>query len=536
MVVPAPNARTVGINLAGGHFAYGGTAHLMLDRMLGADPWTVSMPGRPDFPAPVDARGYPTSIPAGATQVGCFFPTDGAGKPGQRYVALTNKRDLTFSTAGIVAALSRSDTMVFEPYQWARSDPNWSMGTLAITALGSPFQPDEYIRVVRYDRLSEFENGSIYSAPMLDKLRRFGAIRFMDWLHTNSSPFKTFADLPQVDDQTYNTYNAGVPVAACCKLANDLKVSIAELPVPHQFDNASVDKFVAQIRDTLTGRYSCAYSNEMGWQFNAAFLQGVWANEKGNERAFMAKLPQGGSRPLQYYAYRATQVMQRAIKAFAGKRDRLVTNLGFQAVWPSTLYRKEGALLAARELGINAKTLGDCGFDVGQVAAYFGIPSENDVDRAKVVAWAKGGTAGLDAAFRAMMDGTGLTTTVPYRSIADQARLFKQWKTVLDAEHMRLGVYEWSHAMPLTGYSAQDRPFVFDLRHRMRADNRMATGYAAMHDALAAAGCDLSYQFADVASEVSGDTDWFVWQTESDPETPASRWMAQVNGFILPAH
>lgn len=225
--------------------------------------------------------------------------------------------------------------------------------------------PDNYIRNIRVVmpdnacgpqfktlcELSGIETGKPAASPFmpafLDSIKPYSALRFMDWMDTNNSKIKTFAERPKVTDATYTA--KGVPLEIMVDLANTMKTD-PWFTMPHLADDDYVEKFAAYVRDNLDPDrlVYIEYSNEV---WNSIFEQSRYAAEQGaklklSDNAFLAQL--------RFYSRRSVEVFRIWERVFSGT-SRLVRVMGSQAAndWVSkTLLDYENAASVTDALAI----------------------------------------------------------------------------------------------------------------------------------------------------------------------------------------
>jgi hypothetical protein len=75
------------------------------------------------------------------------------------------------------------------------------------------------IKVVRAQYEAAAKNGQLFNPDFVDLLRKFRALRFMDWFHTNGSTLFSWADRP-IRTQAFFGSAKGVPIEVALELAN----------------------------------------------------------------------------------------------------------------------------------------------------------------------------------------------------------------------------------------------------------------------------------------------------------------------------
>jgi hypothetical protein len=187
----------------------------------------------------------------------------------------------------------------------------------------NPANPIRNIRVVHESHIAAYDAGQMFNPDWLARMDGMALFRFMEWTNTNYTKNVTWDDRPKVDDYTW-TPN-GVPLEVMIRLANETGVE-PWLIMPHLVDDNYMEQAAILIRDTLRPdlRAWIEYSNETwNWGFDQAHdLRDMAAARWGN-----------GDLWQEYYAMRATQMVQIFNRVFAGQEDRLVRVITSQTGW-----------------------------------------------------------------------------------------------------------------------------------------------------------------------------------------------------------
>jgi hypothetical protein len=163
----------------------------------------------------------------------------------------------------------------------------------------------------------------LFHPVFLDKIRPFGALRFMDWMATNESQERAWKDRPKPSDAQWRH---GAPIEVMVALANRMNQD-AWFTMPHAADDDYIRQFATYVREQLKPELKVyvEYSNEV---WNGTFPQASYAQEQGK------KLNLGQSdweAQYRYYARRSTEINKIWAAVFAGKRERLVRVVAAQA-------------------------------------------------------------------------------------------------------------------------------------------------------------------------------------------------------------
>lgn len=127
--------------------------------------------------------------------------------------------------------------------------------------------------------------------------------RFMDWMHTNDSEIRTWADRPTPKHATFS--RRGVALEWMIDLCNRQKAD-AWFCMPHEADDDFVRRFAQTVKDGLDPslKIYIEYSNEV---WNGQFKQCKYAIEQGLARA----------RPQESLGRRAEPTARRSMEIFA---------------------------------------------------------------------------------------------------------------------------------------------------------------------------------------------------------------------------
>ncbi|MEZ4288413.1 MAG: hypothetical protein R3A47_09775 [Polyangiales bacterium] len=210
------------------------------------------------------------------------------------------------------------------------------------------------------NRCKSFE--SVYATEpfnpvFLSRVRKFSALRFMDWMATNNSAIAEWKDRPKLDDARWTL--RGVPLEMMIALSNRLSAE-PWFTIPHRANDEYVRNFAAKVRADLDQglRAWVEFSNEV---WNPGFSQSREVAEScAGGRS--AGDPYRGA--LVCYAERAIAIFEIWNKAFGAQSDRVVRVLASQAAssWASD------QILDHQEVFKRA--------DVLAIAPYFGVTAD----------------------------------------------------------------------------------------------------------------------------------------------------------------
>ena len=329
----APRAEARGIGLGLADLADWNTSQPFIDVMKLSRPWIGHLPGQwggvtyEDLrdAGVLDEQGWPKFIPPTLDAIGALVLTglpDGAGGVAGHY-------RLTFEGTGEVEVSGRGQNVVYAgnavEFDYAPADD--PSGVLVFIRKSDPLGTGDYvrnIRIVRSDRLAQYEAGAMFNPDWLAIVDRFDVLRFMDWMDTNNSPLAHWQDRPEPDDYTY-TIN-GAPAEVMVRLANETGTD-PWFTMPHLADDDFVRQFAQVVHDSLAPerRAYVEFSNEV---WNWGFGQAHWADEQAK-----ARWGDGGNW-MQFYGGRASEVADIWAEVYGDLgADRLVRVIATQTVW-----------------------------------------------------------------------------------------------------------------------------------------------------------------------------------------------------------
>ncbi|MFK7970875.1 MAG: Ig-like domain-containing protein [Bacteroidia bacterium] len=163
--------------------------------------------------------------------------------------------------------------------------------------------PVRDIHVVMPGFHNNFEN-QIFHPELIDFVQDFQVIRFMDWMKTNNSPVRTWADRNHTDNFTQTTSN-GVAYEYIIELCNRT-YSNPWICIPHEADSMYIVNMARFLRDSLDPCLTAyvEYSNEV---WNGIFAQSQYAAAQGDTLNYGG---QPWDRSWKYTAKRSADIFQ----------------------------------------------------------------------------------------------------------------------------------------------------------------------------------------------------------------------------------
>jgi hypothetical protein len=318
-------------------------------------------------PPDLDANGWVRSLRPGQVVRKVMLREFGDRYPGGRYlVRYKGEGKLNFGFAAKIVSERRGEMVIqVTPndggiYLWIEAtNPADHLRDIEIIMPGGICEGDPFKHVASARDcgsrpfLSFAGNRNILFYPVFaERLRGYSVLRFMDWMHTNSSPVATWAQRTPVTYSTWAT-KSGAPVEVMIALAN-LVGAHPWFTLPHQSDEAYARSFAQMVKEKLDptlGVY-VEHSNEV---WNSLFAQYGYLSKQAKTQ---------GLELSKYHALR-TRALAGVFKAELGA-DRVVSVLGGQAAnpWVAT----SGLDYLKGRFGAAAT-----GIDAVAIAPYFGV-------------------------------------------------------------------------------------------------------------------------------------------------------------------
>ncbi|NET57406.1 MAG: cellulose-binding protein, partial [Symploca sp. SIO2E6] len=263
----------------------------------------------------LDEYGWVKSLPASEdppeyTRVSTLMFRDVERYPGGQYV-VTYEGEGTIEYKGNA---SKDEAASTPGRDVINVTPSKAGIHLIITAT-DPNQNGQYIRNIRVVPANYEQNytSEIFNPDFIARIKKFQALRFMDWMGTNDSEQGEWQNRPQLATASYNSKTGGPPVEIMVELANRLQVD-PWFNLPHQATDEYITKFAQIVKDNLDPNLTIylEYSNEV---WNPQFEQFHWVKDNG-------QIP-GGKTPYQSYGVRTAQMCDLWKGVFAQQSDRV---------------------------------------------------------------------------------------------------------------------------------------------------------------------------------------------------------------------
>ncbi|MEZ4648078.1 MAG: hypothetical protein R3E97_04685 [Candidatus Eisenbacteria bacterium] len=242
------------------------------------------------LPVPVDEDGYPTSLRPGYAARTLFMEALEGNYPTGTYTLLYD------GTGHLIPDIDAHSPVYFDNggvdnrIEFQVTNPT-NVGIVVDITETDPNDHVRNIRVLRPD-----EDGTDYVntyaqqpfRPLfLERIRNYGALRFMDWMGTNFSPVVSWDDRTQLSNKTWSSNfgeGAGMPYEVLVSLCNTAGIS-PWFCMPHMADDAYVTQFATMIRDQLDPSLDVyvEYSNEV---WNGLFVDNAWWQGQSGQNSY----------------------------------------------------------------------------------------------------------------------------------------------------------------------------------------------------------------------------------------------------------
>ena len=508
------------MNLQG--VSYWSTEEPFIDRIHTAQPWGAWDVNNKDITSTLtrDQNGDFTSLVGVKTLYLSVAVDPLNASPTNEYV-LTWDGTATVSITGSTIVSKSANQVVFD-YTNTKAIPSVYIQFNNL----DPNNPVENPHLVRADQVSEFNSGEIFNPDFVAKVSQWGMVRFMDWGDTNASGAVDWSTRNTTANSFWGNYTGnqanGVPIEAMVKLANEAHVDMW-YNVPTKADDAYVTNALTYIRDNLDPdlKVHVEYSNEV---WNTAFAANGYA--KAQATALWGSSVTATKQVNVYYGYRSAQIAEIAHEVFTGSHAGQLNDVLAGQSGNATMFSDWQTGIAKTGYTGSVGSL----FTEYATAPYFGGEmgtSVSSADLQTILGWAKGGAAGLDAAFHELEYGGSLSAD--YSLAHTITGIIASGKVAANAG-MDFVTYEGGVSFSTTHWAAADKATVQDLFNRMLADPRMGDLYTKEIEAFKAAGGDLFNAYVDTG--LPGDSGSFGTLTSiyQDGSERYDAWLAEGAG------
>ena len=383
----------------------------------------------------LDSHGWVKSLPAPTdppqySRVATLLYNGLSRYPGGQYVVLYDGEgtiDYDFDAKKDVAASKSGRDLI-------NVTPSGS-GILLIISATDPKKTGNYIRNIRVVPI-QFERTyatEIFNPVFLERIKKFGALRFMDWMATNHSKQSEWQNRPQLNDRSYA--EKGVPLELMIELANRLRAN-PWFNMPHQATDDYFTNFAQLVKTKLDPKLTAyvEFSNEV---WNWSFEQAQYALKQGKARWGEDK----GDAYMQWYGMRTAQMSDIWKRVFGNQRSRIRTVISSQTAWKGL---ETSALDCSLWVAEGNKPCYQHGLDAYAITGYFSGGLGDEQDRPTVEAWLNDPDGGFKRALTQLEQGGSLKTD---DSLAEASRLFTYHQQVAQQKRLNLVVYEGGQSL-----------------------------------------------------------------------------------------
>ncbi|HEY9700373.1 MAG TPA: hypothetical protein V6D10_24170 [Trichocoleus sp.] len=517
---PQANRLAVGTNLSG--IADWSTQLPFLDAFKYARSWLTQCQGgevgcngtwdtQETDKLDLDEHGWVKSLPKPEdppqfTRVGTFLFNSMEQYPGGQYVVLYDGEgtiEYTFD--------AKKDTAASKPGRDVITvTPSHDGLFLQITAT-DPKKNGNYLRNIHAVPIayeSTFRE-QIFNPTFIERIQPFSALRFMDWMQTNNSQQRSWADRPQVEDASYAI--KGVPIEIMVELANRMR-AMPWFNMPHQANDEYISNFARLVKEKLDPKLKAyvEFSNEVwNWQFQQshyALEQGKakWGQDKGDAFA-------------QWYGMRAAQTSDIWKQVFGNQRDRVVSVIGTQTGWQGL---EVPMLDCPAWVAEGNKPCFQHGMDAYAITGYFSGNLGKPENQTLVESWFRE----PDGGFRKAFEQLGMKGTLG-DSVGDTAKGFAYQMQVARDRGLKLVAYEGGqHIVGSQGLENNEK--LTDFYIKVNQQPEMKTVYTEMLNQWKEAGGTLFMHFNDIGKP----SKWGSWGAlESVEQNQSPKYDALIN-------
>lgn len=368
--------------------------------------------------------------------------------------------------------------------------------------------PDNYVRNIRIylpGVTEESYKQNPWNPVFLDRWKGFSTFRFMDWMATNGSDIKEWADRPRMTDANWSP--KGVPLAMMIDLCNRTGIN-PWFCMPHEATDDYVRQFATEVKKELRPDLKAyvEYSNEI---WNLGFPQTKYSEQKGIE----LKLADGtvfNQAARRYCAYRSVQIFKIWEDVFGG-RDRFLRVMATQSVSANVSEEKLGFQDAYKQCDILA------------TAPYFGPMVNIKNDRKPDMVADKVSTWTVDQ----------LLDYVEQEELPRAIAAMQKQKAIADKYHLKLVAYEGGQHMVGIRLATQNEALT-KLFYAANRHERMGQIYTKYLDAWRDAGGGTFCLFNSVA-RWSKTGSWGLLESNVDSTPKYEAVMRWNEANVLPA-
>ncbi len=510
----------MGINLS--LIRYFSSQQPFIDGFKFSQSWVTQTPSiwntREDDLLDLDSNGWVKSLPmdeAGIqyTQVGTLlFRQQETYLPGRYVVLYEGEGTLTYRfDAQKNEALSTPGRDIIDV------TPSNSGIFIGITET-DPNQTGDYIRDIRVVPESQefLATTTLFNPEFIEKIQPFKTLRYMDWMETNDSQQKDWADRPKPEDARYS--EIGVPVEIMVELANETDTD-AWFNMAHMATDDYVANFARYVKDNLEPdlKIYVEYSNEV---WNGIFDQNQWVMDRAEQEFANSNL-----NFIDWYSRRTTEVVEIWENVFGADSERIIGVMGAQSANPYT-----GRTALDYRWSNTELSRSDTDIDAVAIAPYFGRYIGLPENRATLESWTQDSDGGLSKLFQEITQGGLLGNSPEGGALAQAYREIEAYNEIATEENVQLLAYEGGqHLAGVRGL--ENNQAIVDLFIAANRDPRMGNIYRDYLAQWSNLGGDVFVHYSDIRAHDK----WGSWGVlESVYQDSSPKYDALVDFFQNP--
>ena len=360
-----------------------------------------------------------------------------------------------------------------------------SSGILLTITETDPDETGDYIRDIEIvpEDLESSVATETFNPEFVDKVERFDALRFMDWMETNGSSQENWEDRPKPEDARYVD---GVPLEVMVELANQTDTD-PWFNIPHLATDEYVENFAEYVSENLDPDLNVyvEYSNEV---WNGLFEQSKYAQQQAEQES-----PDSNLNGNDWYGKRTVEVVEIWEEAFAEDPERVVGVLSAQ---------NANVAIGERILEYNwsddpSLSNSEAGIDAIAINPYFGRYIGKPENEAEVESWLEEPDGGLDSLFQEITEGGVLSDSPEGGALGEVKNNIREYAELAEEENLSLLGYEGGqHLVGIR--SVQNNQELTDLFIEANSDPRMGEAYEEFLSLWSDAGGELFAHYNDI--------------------------------------
>ena len=315
---------------------------------------------------------------------------------------------------------------------------------LSITST-DPNKTGNYIRNIRVVQ-AEYESrlkAEVFNPKFIEKVNKFRAIRFMDWMKTNNSEQKEWSNRPRPENSSYAL--KGAPVEIMVALSNQIKAD-PWFNIPHMATDEYITKFAQLVKDSLDPNLK-AYIELSNEVWNWQFAQSHYALEQGKAKWGQDK----ADAFYQWYGMRTAQMCDTWKNVFGNASDRVVCVMSTQRPYKGL---ENYALDCSYWVAEGNKPCYQHGIDVYAITGYFsGLGGFEDANTVK--SWLTDPDGGFGKAIEQIKSGN-LFRDRNEDSLPNAKKLYQYHANVAQQRGLKMVAYEGGASIAGSGGGEND--------------------------------------------------------------------------------